>query len=159
MSVYERDSRATDLLGMAPGLADAIKAWAEEMGLAPVLSEVTAGCETTSARHGAHGIFGRMGSLPKRVITASVLSPAWLIWATSADEGEPHVIGVRLADFQIVDYLTTQEYKLMLDDGLLINGSAGSSPEPYSVFLGLGEEPAGKAFKEKVLAAWRAARA
>jgi hypothetical protein len=47
----------------------------------------------------------------------------------------------------------------MLDEGLLISGTVGSSPEPYSVFLGLGEDRDGKSFKEKVLAAWRAARA
>jgi hypothetical protein len=158
MSVYERESRATDLVGMTTGLGDAIKAWVDEMGLAAVLAETVAACETASARHGAHGIFGRMSHLPKKVATAALLTPAWLIWATAADDREPAVIGVRLADFQILDYMTTSEYKLMLDDGLQINGHIGSSPEISTVFLGLGEDPDGRAFKQKVLEVWRAAR-
>jgi hypothetical protein len=143
---------------MDPVLADRLKVWAEEMGLTPALAKAIAGCETMSGRHGAQGIFGRMSQMPKRVVTGALLTPDWLIWATSADEGEPFVTGIRLADVQIRDYRSTPEYKLMVDEGLQINGVLGSSPEMSSMFLGLGEEPDGRAFKEKVLTAWQAAR-
>jgi hypothetical protein len=144
---------------MEPGLAAAIAAWAEGMSLAPALARPSAGCETTSGRYGAQGIFGRMNQMPRRVLTAALLVPEWLVWATRADDGEPFVTGVRLADVQIRDYRATPEYELMIDEGLLINGAPGAGPADSSLFLGLGEEPDGLSFKEKVLAAWRSARA
>jgi hypothetical protein len=159
MSVYERESRACDLTGMDPVLAGRIKVWADEMGLTPALAKAVAGCETVSGRYGAQGIFGRMSQMPKHVVTGALLTPGWLIWATKADEGEPFVNGVRLADVQIRDYRSTPEYKLMVDEGLQIDGVPGGSPETSSMFLGLDEDPDGRTFKEQVLSAWRTARA
>lgn len=158
MSVYTRGSRKRDLDSMTPALAQALRQWAEDLDLAAVLESAVAGCETVSERRHAAGVFGRMQSLPRRVECGALLTPEWLVWATLADDAEPRVVGVRLLDFDVVDYRTTDEYRRMLDNGLQVSGCIGDDAEPASCFIGLGEDPPGEAFKEKVLAAWSRAR-
>jgi len=158
MSVYTRGSRKCDLDSMTPALAEALRQWAQDLGPDTVLENAVAGCETVSERRHAAGVFGRMQSLPRRVECGALLTPEWLVWAAVADDAEPRVIGIPLVDFEIVDYRTTDDYRRMLDSGLQVSGCIGDDAEPASCFIGLGEDPPGEAFKEKVLAAWREAR-
>lgn len=158
MSVYERVTRKCGLGTMTPALAAAIREWGADLGLTAVVQSGSAACETVSERRHAGGIYGRMRKLPAHLDCGALLTPAWLIWATIADGGEPRAIGVRLTDFDIIDYRAGEDYARLPDSGLQVSGRIGDDPELRSVFIGLGEDAPGQAFKEKVLTAWRQAR-
>jgi hypothetical protein len=155
--MYQRASRACDLVGMTPELADAVKAWAEKNERTPLLAEVTAGCETTSTPL-ARGLSGLLRGSPKPQLCGMLLAPEWLIWATKVGDDRPYVVGVRLPEAELTDYANRPEYAIMPDEGLDVFGHIGFSAERGTVFLGLGDDADGRAFKEKVLAAWRAVR-
>lgn len=143
---------------MTPELADAVKAWAEQEERTGLLAEVVAGCETAS-RALKRGLTARMLNAPKEQLCGMLLTATWLIWATKPDDGAPFVVGVRLADAELKDYVEQPDYQLVPDGGVQVFGFIGHSSERGTVFLGLGDDPDGRAFKEKLLAAWRAARA
>jgi len=155
--MFERSSRECDLIHMTPELADAIKAWAEKEERTELLAQAIAGCETASTVL-KRGFMSRVGKMPKEQLCGMLLTPTWLIWATKADDNAPFAVGVRLADAEIKDYLKDPDYALAADDGVRVFGFIGHAPERGSVFLGLGEDVYGRAFKEKLLATWRAAR-
>jgi hypothetical protein len=155
--LFERTSRACDLVGMTPELADAIKAWAEENERTPLLAEVIAGCETASKPLKRSLIGGLLGA-SKPQLTGMLLTPKRLIWSTKAGDDSPYVVSVKLADAEVRDYQKQPEFALAPDDGVQVFGFIGFSSERGTVFLGLGEDPDGHDFKEKLLATWRAAR-
>lgn len=155
--MYQRASHACDLVGMTPELADAIKAWADENERTPLLAEAVAGCETASTL-AKRGLSDLLHHAPRRQLHGMLLTLKWLIWATKMDDDQPFVVSVRLAEAELSDYGKSPEYAIMPDDGLHVFGHIGYSSERGTVFLGLGDDPDGNAFKEKVLAAWRAAR-
>lgn len=155
--IFERTSRACDLLHMTPELTDAIKAWAMEEERTELLADAVAGCETAS-RALKRGFAARLLNAPKEQLCGMLLTPAWLIWATKPDDGSPFVVAVRLADAEVKDYVKQPDFELVPDEGVQVFGFIGHSSERGTVFLGLGEDPDGQAFKEKLLATWRAAR-
>jgi len=155
--MFERTSRACDLLRMTPELADAIKAWAEEEERTELLADAVAGCETAS-RALKRGLAARMLNAPKEQLCGMVLTPTWLIWATKPEDARPFVVGVRLADAEVKDYVKQPDFGLVPDNGVQVFGFIGHSSERGTVFLGLGDDIDGQAFKEKLLATWRAAR-
>jgi hypothetical protein len=155
--MYERASRACDLVGMTPELADAIKAWAEKNERTPLLAKATAGCETRSSPL-KRGLSGLLRGSPQPQLCGMLLAPQWLIWATKVGDERPFVVSVRLPEAELTDYAKRPERDIMPDEGLDVFGHIGFSSERGTVFLGLGDDADGRAFKQKVLAAWRAAR-
>lgn len=155
--LFERTSRECDLIRMTPELADAVKAWADREERTPLLAEVRAGCETTSTS-GRRGPLARMAGAPRRQLCGMLLTPEWLIWVTKPDDDSPFVVGVRLAESEVKDYREEPDHQIVPDHGVRVFGFIGYASERGSIFLGLGEDPDGRAFKEKLLAAWRAAR-
>jgi len=153
---YARRSRSCDLLRMTPALADAIEAWADDRVQAPLLAEVTSGCETRSELVGRRGLMMRMMKMPKRTLVGAVLTPAWLVWAVRPEDDEPTVLGVRLAAVEITDYARSPAAGLVPDAGVYVAGLLGPSMQPGTIFIGLADDPDGRAFKERLLAAWRA---
>jgi hypothetical protein len=155
--MYERASRACDLVGMTPELADAIQAWAEKYERTLWLAEAIAGCETAS-KPLARGLSGLLRGSPKPQLCAVLLGPRWLLWATKIGDDQPFVVSVQLPGAELTDYRKRPEYDVMPDDGLDVFGHVGFSSERGTVFLGLGDDSDGRAFKKKVLATWRAVR-
>jgi len=155
---YARSSRSCDLLRMTPDLADAIKAWAEDRGQASLLAEVTAGCETRSELVGRRGLLMRMMKMPQRTQMGAVLTPDWLVWAVRPDDDDPTVLGVRLAAVEITDYARSPAAGLVPDAGVYVAGLLGPSLQPGTIFIGLADDRDGRAFKDRLLEAWRATR-
>ncbi len=155
---YARSSRSCDLLRMTPALAEAIRVWADDRGQTSLLAEVTAGCETRSELVGRRGLMMRMMRMPERTLLGAVLTPAWLVWAVRPEDEEPTVLGVRLAAVEITDYARSRAAGLVPDAGVYVAGLLGPSMQPGTIFVGLADDPDGRAFKERLLQAWRAAQ-
>jgi hypothetical protein len=139
-------------------LADAIEGWASDRKQAGLLADVVAGCETMSTLKGRRGLMVRLIRMPQRTRCGAVLTPGWLIWAVAADERPPTVLGVRLGAVEITDYVTSPNYRILPDNGVYVKGLIGPNMEPGTIFIGLAEDHDGRAFKEQVLRAWKAAR-
>ncbi len=155
--MFERTSHSCDLIHMAPELADAIKGWADQEERTSVLAEAVAGCETASTAL-KRGITARLLGAASQQLCGMLLTPQWLIWALKQGDDAPFVIGVKLAEVEVRDYRSEPEAAVVPDDGVQVFGFIGYSSQRGTVLLGLGDDADGHAFKEKLLAAWRAAR-
>jgi len=155
---YERSTRECDLRGMDAQLAAAIEDWARGRRQTGLLGDVVAGCETVSTLQGRRGLMLRLMKMPQRTRCGAVLTQKWLVWAVAADERPPTVLGVRLGAVEITDYVSSPNYRVLPDNGLYVKGLIGPTMEPGTIFIGLAEDHDGRAFKERVLGAWKAAR-
>jgi len=155
--MYERASRACDLVSMTPELADAIKIWAEKTERTQLLAQAIAGCETKSTLL-KRRLMDRLAHVPQQQVMGILLTPKRLIWATKLGDDEAYVVSAPLPDAELTDFAESPEAAVIPDQGLKVLGRIGQMSERGTVFLGLGDDPDGRAFKEKVLEAWRAVR-
>ncbi len=146
MSEYQRSTRECTLDTMNPALATAVRQHIETHQLGTVLTNALFCGETTSTRQ-KKGLFGRKS---ETIHTGFLLAPPWLIWATAKEGETAAVLAARLRDIQVQDYQRSEMYKLMPDSGLNITGLRQSDEGVGTAFIGLGPEPAGQMFRERL---------
>ncbi len=142
MGDYQRTTRECAVAALRPELARAIREHAQKHDLGDVEADVLLCCETTSERKKPGWLGKLMGDSDKVLYTGVVVTPRWLIWATSSAKGGPAVLSARLRDIEVKDYEVTPAYKLVEDTGLEVFGLMTGAAERASTFIGLGREPA-----------------
>ncbi len=143
MGDYLRTTRESMINNLNPVLVETIRAHIEKYELGDIDLSAVICCETTSTKQ-KKGLFGGKAEI---ILTAVILTPQWLIWATSKNNESPSVLSARLRDIQVQDYEKSEMYKLMQDTGLNISGLRTDAVDLGSVFIGLGTEPAAQRFR------------
>ncbi len=143
MGDFLRTTRESMINNLNPVLVATIRAHIEKYELGDIDSSALICCETTSTKQ-KKGLFGGKAEI---ILTDVILTPQWLIWATSKDNESPSVLSARLCDIQVQDYEKSEMYKLMQDTGLNISGLRTDAVDLGSVFIGLGSEPAAQRFR------------
>jgi hypothetical protein len=150
MSDYIRSTRECAFNQVQPALYAAIRQHAEENQLGNLEAKALACVETRNERKRSSGLFSRLlGSSDPDPLhyTAAVVTPKWLIWASSGAKRGTTVLSARLTDVQVRNYDMNQ---LVEDSGLVVNGLLRGATEKAEAFIGLGPEPAAEDFKRIV---------
>jgi hypothetical protein len=145
MREFTRTSRACTLQDLHPGFKVAILAYAALHTLAGIDDSLVC-CETTSIKV-QRGLFG---SRAETLISVALCTSTWLVWAIWKDEHEQTVRSARLRDIQVMDYEGSQNYQLIEDTGLVIDGVDPIDGQSGSVFIGLGIESAALSFRARL---------
>lgn len=143
MGDYLRTTREVSLNDLNPHLLAALRAHIEKYELGDGNGSALMCCETTSTKQ-KKGLFG---GKPVVIVTAVLLTPQWLIWATAKGQESPVVLSARLRDIRAQDYEKSEMYKLMPDTGLDIFGLRTAAVDLGSVFIGFGPEAAARKFR------------
>lgn len=85
--------------------------------------------------------------------TGAVITPRWLVWATSGTETETTVLSAQLIDVVVEDYAQTEFAKMIPDSGMNVSGKFTNVSENSTAFIGLDENDTGNKFKETVIKA------
>jgi len=145
MSDWKRTTQATPFENLRPELIQAIKAHIENYNLGSVLSEAVM-CIQTDSEKMKKSLFGGA----ELVYTSAVLTPRWIIWATSGTKTQTTVLSAQLRDVTVQDYSQTSFMKLIPDSGINIEGHFTDVSENSSAFIGL-DDGAGKKFIEATI--------
>jgi len=145
MGEYRRVTKECSLGSMRPELAEAIKAHIERYEIEGVIENILIGCETISTKE-KKGLFGKKTEVE---IGGVILTPKWLIWAGGKESEKVGVLSARLQELRVQDYEKTKMYQMIEDTGVNVDGfQTGQEIVSGSVFIGLGNEPAAKKFRE-----------
>ena len=145
MREYRRVTKECSLESMRPELAEAIKAHIERYELEGVIENILIGCETISTKE-KKSLFGKKTEVE---IGGVILTSKWLIWAGGKEGERVGVLSARLQDLRVQDYEKTKMYQMIEDTGVNVDGfKTGQEIGSASVFIGLGNEPAAKRFRE-----------
>jgi hypothetical protein len=148
MSEYERTTKERSFERLRPELIAAIREHVKKRIHEDVESEILICCETTSERKKT-GLIGRlMGTSGKTLYTAALVTPRWLIWATSGDRQQATALSARLSEIEVEDYERSSMFKMIEDSGVNMLGFTTGSMERVMVFIGLGKERAAEKLKE-----------
>jgi hypothetical protein len=143
MSEYNRTTRECTLDSMRPELANGIRKHIEQYELGDLASAMLICIETTSIKP-KKGLFGK-----EEIIAAGILlTPQWLIWATSKSGEAPGVLSARLRNLEVRDYEKSEFYKMIPDSGINVLGQYTDVAERGSTFIGLGSESAAQKFRQ-----------
>ena len=153
MRDWKRITRACLFEGLQVDVRDAMSAHINQHELGDILADSLMCVETASEKI-KKGLPGRADDL---VLVAAVITPDWLIWGIRGDRSGVTVMSARLADVAIQDYAATQFANMIPDTGIEVSGSFTAVSERGAAFLGLGEEPPARKFKQTVLEAAQAA--
>lgn len=145
MREYTRTSRACILQDLHPGLRGAILEYTALHSLAGI-DDSHLCCETTSIKV-KRGLFGDRS---ETLVSAALCTPAWLVWVVWTDGRDHGVRSARLSDIQVMDYEGSQNYQLIEDTGLVIDGIDPIDGQSGSVFIGLGIESAALSFRARL---------
>jgi hypothetical protein len=148
MSDFNRTTRECAYNQLRPELLAAIQKHATEHELGDIESDAMICCETTSDR--------KKGGGDKVIYTAMLVTPRWLVWATSGDKQKPVAMSARLGEIEARDYETTPLYKLVQDSGINVLGISTGVAERGEIFIGLGKEPSAQHFRGVLKQAMRA---
>ncbi len=143
MGDYQRSTRECNFERLRPELVEAIRAYAQQRELGDVEREALICCETTNEKTKSGSFLSKLGGDPDKVhYVGIVVTPRWLIWATSGAKRGTTVLFSQLRDTEVHDFESTPAYKVMQDTGLEVTGLFAGQLERASVFIGLGLEPA-----------------
>lgn len=154
MRDWKRSTRDCSFDGLRQDMREAINKHIVDCNLGNVLADSLMCVETTSENM-------KKGPLPggdKNVVVAAIITARWMIWAIRGDRPGVTVMSARLADVVIQDYAATQFAKMIPDTGFEVSGSFTDVEERGAAFIGLGEEPPARKFKQTVLDAVQAAK-
>jgi hypothetical protein len=158
MSDYTRTTRECTFDQLRPELHAALRSWADQHQPGDLAATATIVCEATSEKKKS-GLMGKLRGAPATQYAAVILTPKWLVWVATNDQGQAGgVMWARLTDITVTDYAASPNYKLVQDSGVEIFGLLAEFPERARAFIGLGSEPAAEHFKQTVAAAIAAAR-
>ena len=149
MRDWKRITRACPFDGLQADVRDAIRAHIAQYELGDIVADSLMCVETTSEKIKKE----LPGGGDKSVLVAAVITPRWLVWGIRGDRSGVTVMSARLADVVIQDYTTTQFANMIPDTGIEVSGSFTDVAEREAAFLGLGEEPPARKFKQMVFEA------
>ena len=145
--LYERVSATGSIDRLDPVVRSAIVEHAEANQLGDVLASATAVCETRSVRLQRNGVLARITRSPdpdREHRSVAVLTPGCILIAVAGDQRGLQVRSARLADISL-----GPDIALVADFGANVVGrwSGETAEQAASAFyLGLGDDPAGRAF-------------
>lgn len=148
MSDWKRKTQELPFESLLPEMIAAINKHIEQYNLGPILSDALM-CIQTDSEKIKKGLFGS----PEDVHTGAVITPRWLVWATSGTKTEMTVLSAQLIDVVVQDYSQTEFAKMIPDSGMNISGKFTDVSENSTAFIGLEEGAAGNKFKETVIRA------
>jgi len=148
MSDWKRTTNEVNFESLRPELSKAIKNHIEKYKLGTILSDALMCVQTVSEKI-KKGLFGGEEVL----YMGAVVTPRWLVWATSGTKTQVAVLSALLNDIVIQDYAQTSFAKVISDTGLNVSGKITDVSENISSFIGLDESATGKRFMETVIRA------
>ena len=148
MSDWKRKTQEVLFESLSPEMIVAINKHIERYNLGPILSDAIMCIQTDSLKE-KKGLF----SEKETVQTGAVITPRWLVWATSGTKTDTTVLSAQLIDVVVQDYAQTEFAKMIPDSGLHVSGKFTDVSENSTAFIGLDEGAAGNKFKETVIKA------
>jgi hypothetical protein len=148
MSDWKRRTREESFENLMPEMITSINKHIEKYNLGPILSDAIM-CIQTDSEKTKKGLF----SGKETVSTGAVITPRWLVWATSGTKTETTVLSTQLNDVIVQDYAQTEFAKMIPDSGINVSGKFTDVSENSTAFIGLDESVAGNKFKETVIKA------
>lgn len=143
MSDWKRTTKELGFENLRPELLQAINGHIEKYNLGEILSDALM-CVQTDSEKIKKGLFGGA----EVVYAGAVVTPRWLVWATSGTKTQTSASSAQLNDVTIQDYAESSFAKLIADTGLNVSGRFTDVSENSTTFIGLDEGVAGEKFKE-----------
>jgi hypothetical protein len=153
MGDYERTTRSVRLEVLPAEVRGAVQAHQDEYNLGAIIDDYLDCVETVSEKKKKR-LFKGLGD--KLVISYAILTPTWLVYATTGDSGHAAVLSVRLAEAKAEDYTQSPFYQRMPDYGYHITGKFTGrvgmhGNERVRVFVALGQGRDAKLFGEALV--------
>lgn len=148
MSDWKRTTKEVGFENLRPELSQAINEHIEKYNLGEILSDVLM-CVQTDSEKIKKGLFGGA----EAVYTGAVVTPRWLVWATSGTKTQSSAASAQWTDVTIQDYAQSSFAKMIPDSGLNVSGRFTDASENGLVFIALEENAAGVRCKEIALKA------
>lgn len=148
MSDWKRTTQEVSFESLLSELIAAINKHIEQYNLGPILSDSIICIQTDSVK-AKKGLFGR----EETVYTGAVITPRWLVWATSGTKTETTVLSAQLIDIVVQDYAQTEFAKMIPDSGISVTGKFTDVAENSTAFIGLDGNTTGNKFKNMVIKA------
>ena len=148
MSDWKRKTQEVPFESLSPEMIAAINKHIEQYNLGPILSDALMCFQTDSVKV-KKGLF----SSEETVHTGAVITPRWLVWATSGTKTETTVLSAQLIDVVVQDYSQSEFAKMIPDSGLNVSGKLTDVSESSTAFIGLDESDIADKFKETVIKA------
>ena len=108
MSDWKRKTREIPFESLLPETIAAINTHIEQYNLGPILSDTIMCIQTDSIKE-KKGLFARV----ETVYTGAVITPHWLVWATSGTNTETTALSAQLIDVVVQDYSQTEFAKVI----------------------------------------------
>jgi hypothetical protein len=152
MKEWERSSRKITLQEIPPEFKTEIHKHLKSYNLGPILDDYQICLETVSNKKKKRILDLFIGS--KLRVEVAIITPSWLVIGTRGEKPDPAtVLSVQLKDAEIMDHRDHPAYDQLPDTGLHITGSftgrvGRHGNQRISCYLGLGEEPAAREFRD-----------
>lgn len=143
MSEWKRTTKEIGFENLRPELSQAINEHIEKNNLGEILSDVLM-CVQTDSEKSKKRLFGGA----EMVYTGVVVTPRWLVWATSGTKTQTSASSAQLSDVTIQDYAQSSFAKLIADTGLNVSGRFTDVSENLTTFIGLDDSAVGEKFRE-----------
>jgi hypothetical protein len=144
MSDWKRSTKKLDVIDIQIDRQRAFYKHINSNNLGNPLGKTIMCVETVSEKKSGSG----MGD---SVITCDVvLTPVWIMWVTRGDKSDLAAFSAKLENVKITDYAQNPQAATNPDAGLEITGIFTGKEGESTAFIGLGDEPEAKAFKEMV---------
>jgi hypothetical protein len=153
MSDWKRTTKEMTIDGLRPELIAAIRIHVEKYNLGDILSNALM-CVQTDSEKVKKGLLGGA----EIVFTGVVITPRWLVWATSGTKAKTAVLSALLSDVVVQDYAISSFAKMIPDTGLNVSGKFTDVAENGSAFIGLDDGIAAGKFMETVIKAVQEAK-
>lgn len=148
MADWKRTTREVPFDELPLDMTGEVRQHLEKYNLGPILSDLLM-CIRTDSEKVKKGLFGTV----ETAHTGSIVTPHWVLWATSGTKMKTAVLCAQLKDVVIQDYAQTSFMRMIPDSGINVTGKFTDVSENISAFLGLEDNAAGNKFKEIVIRA------
>jgi hypothetical protein len=156
MGHYIRSTQEIPFEGISPDVTEAIRKYIEKHNLGDILNG-SAHCILSNNEKIKKGLFGG-GPGPKSLVQVTILTDRWLILADRVDQNAIYIKSMQLRDIVVEDYEKSSFYAMAPDTGMSITGIFTDASEKGTIFLPLGNDPAGEKMKGKLIQAVQAAK-
>ncbi|MBK9007629.1 MAG: hypothetical protein IPM31_11620 [Anaerolineae bacterium] len=146
MSDWKRTTKELGFENLRPELLQAINGHIEKYNLGEILSDALM-CVQTDSEKIKKGLFGGA----EVVYAGAVVTPRWLVWATSGTKTQTSASSAQLNDVTIQDYAESSFANMIPDSGLNVSGRFTDASDDGLIFIGLDDNAAGAKFKEIAL--------
>jgi hypothetical protein len=152
MKEWERSSRKLSLQEIPPEFKTEIHKHLKSFNLGPILDDYQICLETVSHKKKMRFLDLFIGS--KLRVEVAILTPSWLVIGTRGEKiDSAGVLSVQLKEAEVMDHRDHPGYDQLPDTGLHITGIFTGRVGMYgnqriSCYLGLGDEPAAREFRD-----------